>query len=130
MKFFDRKEEIAGLRKIRDNAEKNDPSEIVIYESSDGAVKLPIRVDYGEETVWLNRAQIAELFDRDIKTTGRHINNSLKEELPDQAVVAKFATTAPRGAIEGKVQTHMTEFYNLEAKHKHVRCSREMGKEI
>ncbi|MCD8224841.1 MAG: virulence RhuM family protein [Clostridiales bacterium] len=93
---------------------KNVRNEIVIYESSDGAVKLPIRVDYGEETVWLNRAQIAELFDRDIKTIGKHINNSLKEELTDQVVVAKFATTSPHGAIEGKVQTHMTEFYNLD----------------
>ncbi len=89
-------------------------NEIVIYESSDGAVKLPIRVDYGEETVWLNRAQIAELFDRDIKTIGKHIGNALKEELEGQVVVAKFATTTPHGAIEGKTQTHITEFYNLE----------------
>ncbi len=93
---------------------KNESNEIVMYESSDGVIKLPIRVDYGEETVWLNRGQIAELFDRDIKTIGKHINNSLKEELADQVVVAKFATTTPHGAIEGKTQTHMTEFYNLE----------------
>ncbi len=93
---------------------KNLPNEIVVYESSDGVVKLPIRFDYGKETVWLNRAQIAELFDRDIKTIGKHINNSLKEELADQVVVAKFATTTPHGAIKGKEQTHMTEFYNLE----------------
>lgn len=89
-------------------------NEIVIYESSDGAVKLPIRVDYGEETVWLNRAQMAELFDRDIKTIGKHIGNALKEELEGQVVVAKFATTTPHGAIEGKTQTHITEFYNLD----------------
>ena len=30
-----------------------------------------------------------------------------------QVVVAKFATTTQRGAIEGKTQTHMTEYYNL-----------------
>lgn len=93
---------------------ENTQNEIVMYESSDGVVKLPIRVDYGEETVWLNRTQIAELFDRDVKTIGKHINNSLNEELADQVVVAKFATTSPHGAIEGKVQTHMTEYYNLE----------------
>lgn len=34
-----------------------------------------------QETVWLNRSQMAELFDRDIKTIGKHINNALKEEL-------------------------------------------------
>lgn len=68
----------------------------------------------GNETVWLNRNQIAELFGRDVKTIGKHINNALKEELSDQVVVAKFATTGKHGAIEGKTQTHMTEFYNLD----------------
>ena len=29
-------------------------------------------------------------------------------------VVAKFATTTQHGAIEGKTQTHMTEYYNLD----------------
>ena len=36
------------------------------------------------------------LFDRDIKTIGKHINNALNEEL-DNSVVAKFATTAKDG---------------------------------
>ncbi len=43
---------------------KNTTNEIVMYESSDGAVKLPVRIDYGEETVWLTQAQIAGLFER------------------------------------------------------------------
>ena len=29
-------------------------------------------------------------------------------------VVAKFATTTKHGAMEGKTQTHMTEYYNLD----------------
>ena len=33
-----------------------------------------------DETVWLNRQQLSELFDRDIKTIGKHINNVLEEE--------------------------------------------------
>ena len=57
---------------------------------------------------------MSELFDRDVKTIGKHINNALKEELEDQVVVAKFATTTQHGAIEGKMQTHMTEYYNLD----------------
>ena len=45
--------------------------------------------------MWLNRQQLADLFDRDIKTIGKHINNALKEELKDDnSVVANFATTA------------------------------------
>ena len=87
-------------------------NELVIFETTDNAIKLEVPVE--GETVWLNRQQMAELFDRDIKTIGKHINNALKEELEGQVVVAKFATTTQHGAIEGKTQTHMTDFYNLD----------------
>ena len=87
-------------------------NEIVIFETEDRQVKLPVTVE--NDTVWLNRNQMSELFDRDVKTIGKHINNALKEELEDQVVVAKFATTTQHGAIEGKMQTHMTEYYNLD----------------
>ena len=86
--------------------------ELVIFETKDHAVKLEVPVN--EETVWLNRQQMAELFDRDVKTIGKHINNAFAEELDKQVVVAKFATTTQHGAIENKTQTHMVEFYNLD----------------
>lgn len=86
--------------------------ELVIFETKDHAVKLEVPVN--EETVWLNRQQMAELFDRDVKTIGKHINNAFLEELDKQVVVAKFATTRQHGAIENKTQTHMVEFYNLD----------------
>ena len=87
-------------------------NELVIFETEDSAVKLEVPVE--AETVWLNRQQMAELFDRDVKTIGKHINNAMREELSDQVVVAKFATTTQHGAIEGKTQTHMTEYFNLD----------------
>jgi len=87
-------------------------NEIVLFETDDKAITLSVPVE--QETVWLNRNQMAELFDRDVKTIGKHINNALKEELDNQVVVAKFATTTQHGAIEGKTQTHMTDFYNLD----------------
>lgn len=49
--------------------EKN---EIILFETSDHAVKLNINTD--GDTVWLNRAQFAELFDRNVSVIGRHIN--------------------------------------------------------
>ena len=59
--------------------------------------------------MWLNRQQLAELFGRDVKTIGKHINNALKEELNDaSSVVAKFATTAADG------KNYQVEYYNLE----------------
>ena len=53
--------------------------EIVIFETEDRQIKMPVRVK--NDTVWLNRNQMSELFDRDVKTIGKHINNALKEEL-------------------------------------------------
>ena len=92
------------------NIESN-KGEIVMYQP-DETIRLEVRVE--NETVWLNRQQIADLFSRDIKTVSKHINNALKEELADEVVVAKFATTTIHGAIEGKTQTHDKEFFNLE----------------
>lgn len=90
----------------------NEKKELVIFETKDKEIRLEVPIE--GENVWLNRQQMAELFDRDVKTIGKHINNALREELADQVVVAKFATTTPHGAIEGKTQTHMVDFYNLD----------------
>ena len=79
--------------------------EIIFYQP-DEAVRLEVRLE--NETVWLNRQQLAELFSRDIKTIGKHINNALKEELANVSVVAKFATTAADG------KTYQMEYYNLD----------------
>lgn len=86
--------------------------EIVLFE--DNGIKLEVPVTPDQETVWLNRTQMAELFDRDVKTIGKHIANAKLEELEGQVVVAKFATTTQHGAIKEKTQTHMTEYYNLD----------------
>lgn len=80
-------------------------NEVIIYK--DGELELPVEVTPDKETVWLNRKQIAILFDRDVKTIGKHINNALKEEL-DSSVVAKFATTASDG------KTYKVDYYNLD----------------
>ncbi|HHJ14713.1 MAG TPA: hypothetical protein ENJ79_10135, partial [Gammaproteobacteria bacterium] len=65
-------------------------SDVLIYETGDQQVEVRLE----RETVWLNRQQMAELFGRDIKTIGKHVNNVFKEgELEKNSVVAKFATT-------------------------------------
>ena len=81
--------------------------EIILFETKDKSIALPVMVE--NESVWLNRNQIAMLFERDIKTIGKHINNALKEELAEQnSVVAKFATTASDN------KKYMVEHYNLD----------------
>jgi death-on-curing family protein len=83
-------------------------SEIIIYQSPDNWATVEVTFD--RETVWLNRHQLALLFDRDIKTIGKHLNNVFEEgELVQNSVVAKFATTASDG------KTYQVEHYNLDA---------------
>ena len=63
-------------------------NEIVLYQPNE---QMSLEVKLENETVWLNRQQLSILFDRDVKTIGKHINNALKEEL--YPVVAKSTTT-------------------------------------
>ncbi len=85
-------------------------NEIVIYQSEDGKTQLDVKLE--GETVWLNRQQLAELFDRDVKTIGKHINNALKEELNDGIpTVAKFATVQKEGT---RTVNREIEYYNLD----------------
>lgn len=62
----------------------------------EGDFELSLRVEPQADTVWLNRQQMAQLFGRDIKTIGTHIQSALREEQGD-SVVASFATTANDG---------------------------------
>ncbi len=83
----------------------NNISNIVVY--NDGELELKVSVN--TETVWLNRTQLSELFGRDVKTIGKHINNIFEEkELEKISVVANFATTA----LDGKI--YNVEYYNLD----------------
>ena len=75
-----------------------------------GDLQIDVTVSPNEETVWLNRNQLAILFDRDVKTIGKHINNALKEEL-DSSTVAKFATVQKEGSRNIKREI---DYYNLD----------------
>ena len=73
-------------------------------------MNIEVQVSPDQETVWLTRDQIAELFDRDVKTIGKHINNALKEEL-DISTVANFATVQKEGT---RNVVRSIEHYNLD----------------
>ena len=95
-------------------------NEIVVYQTNE-TMRLDVRLE--NETVWLNRHQMAQLFGRDVKTIGKHIANALKEELSDLApptpphdegssvVVAKSATTR-KGNVFPTVPPMQGVFYN------------------
>ena len=81
-------------------------NEIIFYQPNGMVNHLEIKLN--DDTVWLNRQQLAILFDRNIKTIGKHISTILREELKGLSVVANFATTA----ADGKV--YHVEQYNLQ----------------
>ena len=81
-------------------------NELVLFESQDKSISL--NVPLKNDSVWLNRNQVAELFDRDVKTIGKHVNSAIREELAGLPVVAKFATTAADG------KTYMVDYYDLD----------------
>ena len=110
-------------------------NQIVVYHPNE-TVRLDVRLE--NETVWLNRHQMAQLFGRDVKTVGKHVANALKEELSDLVAtehshgetslsvvaksaktrkgnvfptVAKFATVQNEG---GRQIVRQVEYYNLD----------------
>lgn len=88
-------------------------SELLIYESKEGNIKLDVNLE--NETVWLSLEQIARLFGRDKSVISRHIKHVFEDgELDRNMVVANFAITTKHGAIEGKTQTHSVDYYNLD----------------
>lgn len=84
-------------------------SSLEIYRS-EGETQIDVRFE--NETVWLNRSQIAILFGRDIKTIGKHLTTIFSEgELVRLGTVANFATVQNEGLREVERQI---EFYNLD----------------
>ena len=82
-------------------------NEIIVYQP-DETIRLEVRLE--NETVWLNRHQLAQLFGRDVKTIGKHIANALQEELAAVSTVANFATVeTTRNPVVAKIATTATD---------------------
>ena len=86
-------------------------NEIILFEAHDKSITLPVHLE--QETVWLNRNQMAELYGRDVKTIGKHISNALKEEL-EPSTVAKFATVQMEGDRTVKREVEYQSFAGQE----------------
>ena len=83
---------------------------IVLFESADGAVTLPVEVDASHNEVWLTQSQMAILFDTSKQNISLHLSNCFKEgELEADSVVKESLTTA----LDGK--RYKTKSYSLDA---------------
>lgn len=88
--------------------------DFLIYNSAEEEVSVNAVVH--DETIWLTQKAMAELFDVGVPAINKHLRNIFEEgELDANVVISKMETTTAHGAIEGKVQSHETKFYNLDA---------------
>ncbi|MGP8200481.1 MAG: virulence RhuM family protein [Limisphaerales bacterium] len=85
-------------------------SEIILYQTEDGRTRLEVKLE--NETVWLSQKQLAELFQKDVRTINDHIQNVFAEgELQRGATIRKYRIVQTEGArsVEREV-----DFYNLD----------------
>ena len=90
-----------------------DKGNIIVYNTEDGNAKIEVRLE--NENVWLTQAQLVELYQSSKSNVSEHIKHIFEEgELSEDMVVRKFRTTTQHGAIAGKTQEKLTNFYNLD----------------
>ena len=86
----------------------------ILYNTPEHSEKVQVVVR--EETLWMTQKAMSELFGVDKSSISRHLKNIFEAgELDETVVVAKIETTTQHGAIEGKMQTTESNFYNLDA---------------
>jgi hypothetical protein len=83
------------------------PGEFLLYQTEDGRTRVEVRMEH--ETVWLTQKQMAELFQKDVRTVSEHIGNIFEEvELQPNSVVRNFRITAADG------KQYETQHYSLD----------------
>ena len=71
-------------------------AKVELYKSADNQTEL--NVQFENETVWLSQLQMAELFDKDVRTINEHIKNIYQTaELTSDATVRKFRIVRQEG---------------------------------
>lgn len=92
-------------KEIKSKDEQN--NQIIIYSTPDGEMKLEVKLE--NETVWLSQKQMAELFNKDVRTISLHIQNVFNEaELSENSVIQESWITAADG------KKYKTNLYNLD----------------
>jgi hypothetical protein len=94
--------------------DRNEEMPVVLYTSPDGKVTVNALVK--DETLWMTQLGMAELFSVQRAAISKHLKNIFTEgELQEEVVVSKMETTTLHGAIDGKTQSHLVKYYNLDA---------------
>jgi hypothetical protein len=88
---------------------KNEAREknIIIYNTSDGQAAVSLYAKDG--MIWMNQAELAQLFDTSVPNVSMHISNILKDrELEEDSVIKDYLTTAADG------KDYQVRFYALD----------------
>lgn len=88
--------------------------EMILYKSDNEDVSINAIIK--DENIWLSQKSMADLFGIDKSGISKHLKNIFESgELSEKVVVAKIAIPTQHGAIEGKIQQSLTNYYNLDA---------------
>jgi hypothetical protein len=83
---------------------------LVLYQSPDGTTRFKVRLD--QETLWLTQRQLADLFQKDVRTVSEHIQNVFAEgELPPEATIRKYRIVQTEG---GREVERLVDHYSLD----------------
>jgi death-on-curing family protein len=83
----------------------------LIYLTEEGGLRTDVTLH--DDTVWLTQKQIADLFNKDIRTINEHIQNIFSEaELSQKSTIRKFRIVRQEGQRQ---VTRDIEHYNLDA---------------
>lgn len=97
-------------KRERDMGDALTSSQILIYQTEDGATKLEVRLE--NETVWLSQKQMAELFQVGVNTINYHVGEIFESgELELGATIRKFRIVQTEGARQ---VNRPVDHYNLD----------------
>ena len=87
------------MKSVRENAMATGKDEMILYEASDGAVKLDVRLE--GETVWLTQKQMAKLFETERSVVTKHLRNIfVTKELQEESNVQKMHILPTMGRLK------------------------------
>ena len=90
---------------------KNDNSEIILYTSPEGKVK--VEIIFEDETFWLSQKRIAELFDVEVNTINYHLKEIFKSgELDENSTIRKIRIVQKEGS---RSVARDIDIFNLDA---------------
>jgi len=97
----------APIAVVCEAPESYNASAVVLYQMENGRVDLSVRLE--RETLWLNQAQMAELFDVNQPAIAKHIRNIYEtKELEKTTTYSILEYMAPTG------RAYATAYYNLD----------------